>query len=287
MEIDEEEKVENNGSCMVANEPDKIFYCRGINNVYGHGLDPLLFSTVKLSIKHLNNVKIINKINSNQNGYNSNAIMPFFKLYQRFISNVMIIGFIIAIQIKDKYTMYTLDDSTATVNCKLWNKESNKNINKWKIGAWVKIEGNINYFMNSIEINIKLIQQIIHPNEELMHWLECINIVKNVLNKPLKYHINPPKIILSNNAQMLFNLLCSNQITQFQFSKLLNHQFIKQCIFETVENENINDNCRNKVDEKQLQTKCLLKLRDIVRELRRLQKIKLIDVNRDIYFVNN
>ena len=73
MEIDFEEKLEGNGTGVRVAEPSQIFHCRGINNVHGHGLDPMLFSTVKLMIREVKKAEVIRKAKI---GNKSNQIMP-------------------------------------------------------------------------------------------------------------------------------------------------------------------------------------------------------------------
>ena len=73
MEIDFEEKVEVDGRGVQITGPSQIFYCRGINNVHGHGLDPMLFSTVKLMNREEKKAEVIKKA---QIGNKSNQIMP-------------------------------------------------------------------------------------------------------------------------------------------------------------------------------------------------------------------
>lgn len=252
------------------NDPNEIFVSRGINHLHGYGLDPLLFSHVKLMIRDVCKAQVVLTQSMNKNK------SPYFKLYHRYISKVKITGFIIAVKIKDKYTMITVDDSTETINCKIWINLDTNSRNKWKIGDWVKIEGALNYFMDTIEINVAVIDTIKDPNEELLHWLECVNILK-VLKKPMKFHINPPQIELSNNANMLLQLLHSNQIQKFQFKKLVtNYQNIKQFLLEIL---------KYKPASKQLENQCLFKLRELIQELRRLNKIKLVDIDKDIYII--
>ena len=73
MEIDFEEKLGDNGRGVRITEPSQIFYCRGINNVHGHGLDPMLFSTVKLMIREVKQAEVIKKAKI---GNQSNEILP-------------------------------------------------------------------------------------------------------------------------------------------------------------------------------------------------------------------
>ena len=293
MEVEDEEKKLNEVEEMHVMEPSKIFYSRGMNHIDGHGLDPLLFSTVKIMIRDINKAEIITKPNRSH-GYEKDKIMPFFKLYHRYISKVKITGFVIAVKIKEKYIMYTLDDSTGCINCKLWKSSNNVMIQKrqkWKIGDWLKIEGILNYFIDTIEINVELMEEIIDPNEECLHWLECANIFKNVLSKPLRYHIDPPPIKLSKNAQKLLELLHQNKIKKFEFKQLISSKYgnIKEFMFEIVQYDDknkVNTNNNQKMSDKQFENKCLFKLRDFIRELSRFQKLKLIDINKDIYVVN-
>eukprot|EP01083_Nonionella_stella_P185830 678744_1 len=154
MEATVEQKLSSNSKEVLITEPGRIFSCRGIHYLYGHGLDPTVDSKIKLMIKDVNNAQIVYKTNSGPSVNGARSRMPLFKLYHRFIVGVKVTGFIVAIQIKERFTIYTLDDSSGTVNCKLWSNASNNH--KWQIGEWVKIEGKLNYFMQSMEINIDL-----------------------------------------------------------------------------------------------------------------------------------
>ena len=195
-----------------------------------------------------------------------------FKLHHRYISNVKVIGFIIAVKVKEKYVLYTLDDSTSTVDCKMWKKAVNKGKNKWNIGDWIKVEGKLNYFIDRIEINVNCMERIVDPNEELLHWLECKNIRENALKKPLKHRIDPPVIKLSKAAHKLLQILHASKIEKFQFNELLLQHEVKQLMSMSVNNT-------------KMENECLLRLRSLVRELSRLNKIKLIDVSKDVYAV--
>ena len=195
-----------------------------------------------------------------------------FKLHHRYISNVKVIGFIIAVKVKEKYVLYTLDDSTGTVDCKVWKNAVNIGKSKWNIGDWIKMEGKLNYFIDQIEINVNCMKRIVDPNEELLHWLECKNIRENLLKKPLKHRIDPPVIRLSKAAHKLLQILHANKVEKFQFNELLLHQEVKQLMSMSVKNT-------------KMENECLLRLRSLVRELSRLNKIKLIDINEDVYAV--
>ena len=90
-----------------------------------------------------------------------------FRLRHRFVCKVKLVGFIIALKMKERYTLYTLDDSTGSVLCKEWKPRQSSPSQKtkvWRLGDWVSVEGKLNYFRGNIEVDVESIDEIRDPN---------------------------------------------------------------------------------------------------------------------------
>lgn len=131
--------------------------------------------------------------------------LDVFQYYRRLIKYVEVCGVVIAISKNSFVTTITIDDSTGTIDCDLWNDRLNDNI---ELGSTVRAIGKINQYREAIQITchdickyeiffrwivlliIFFIVSVRDVNYELLHLCQAI-YYKSEYEKPL---ILPPEI---------------------------------------------------------------------------------------------
>ncbi|KAG1052464.1 hypothetical protein G6F43_005404 [Rhizopus delemar] len=136
------------------------------------GIDPLFLNDVKILIKDISRLVPMK--------YDQ---VDVFQYYRRLIKYVEVCGVVIAISKNSFVTTITIDDSTGTIDCDLWNDRLNDNI---ELGSTVRAIGKINQYREAIQITFS----VRDVNYELLHLCQAI-YYKSEYEKPL---ILPPEI---------------------------------------------------------------------------------------------
>ncbi|KAG9306741.1 hypothetical protein G9A89_005641 [Geosiphon pyriformis] len=151
------------------------------------GLDPVFWAVTKLFAQDIN--KHI-EIRSTAFGE------TFFMGHP--IRMVEIIGIIRLIEPGKNYYKYVVDDGTATINCLYWLSKKLPPAN-FKLGELIRLEGYLDPYKNSINLNVRDISRVNNPNEEILHWFETLLLKKDFFSKPFVI----PKDIANNVHQWL------------------------------------------------------------------------------------
>lgn len=100
------------------------------------------------------------------------SLYPVLFYNQHPIMNIQIQGTITHLVIRDKFTKYTIDDTTEIISCILWNKRTHDHSieSPFPIGSYVSIIGTIQEYNNDIELSITSIESIINDSISELIW---------------------------------------------------------------------------------------------------------------------
>ncbi|KAG0561379.1 hypothetical protein KC19_9G060400 [Ceratodon purpureus] len=167
---------------------------RELRPVREWGLDPMCFAHVRLL------------------GFDLLALRPVphmqgsFSRKGRPVRKVEIMGIVVAVDRKERYLRFTLDDGTGCVPCILWTNHAsfmattpakglelqarqelaNGTAAKVKLGEVLRVQGRLSTFANQIQVTVASLQVEQDPNAEVLHWLECMRLAKCC------YDLDPP-----------------------------------------------------------------------------------------------
>ncbi|RIA95514.1 hypothetical protein C1645_816609 [Glomus cerebriforme] len=173
--------------------------------------DPLCQTEVKLFIKDILNLRHVKyKKIDNKSGVEKEISVFYYGKSNRPIQFVDIIGIIRAIVPFRKVIIYYLDDGSSTIACvefipeditspqqddSIYDSASTSTrvplvLNKFNLSELVRISGIISEYKERKEIKIRQMDKIEDPNEELLRWIEIIDLKTNVYSKEYKITLN-------------------------------------------------------------------------------------------------
>lgn len=118
-------------------------------------------------------------------------LYPVLFYHQHPVMNVQIQGTITHLVIKDKFTKYTIDDTTGIISCILWNKctHDHSTRSSFPIGSYVAIIGTIQEYNDDLELSITFIESIINDSISELIWHKEVANRKCFLEKnlPIKH----------------------------------------------------------------------------------------------------
>ncbi|CAO3652769.1 unnamed protein product [Cunninghamella blakesleeana] len=192
-----------------------------MNSLY-FGLDPLFWVHVKVFIA---DILKLEEIEDYKNVY---------KFEGHLIRNINICGIIVGVEQTYNVITYTIDDSTGTIPCRLYQNSVTRK-NTLPLGTCIQLTGFITKFRDNRQINIHDINLITDSNKEILHYLQVIYLKKNHYNEPFQL----PQTILENeeiikNEINKKNEIDTNMITLSQDSNHLNRNEFKRYILQYI-----------------------------------------------------
>ncbi|XP_065052906.1 CST complex subunit STN1-like [Rhopilema esculentum] len=143
--------------------------------LYEFSMDPIFWATAKLFICDILELQ------------SSTTLPDTFLLYNRTISRVCIMGYIVGVKKRENVSEFIVDDGTGVISCFDWDHLSylkdQKEVLKqttdtegFNIGMLVKLHGKLSVFRNEKQITIEAIRKENDANAEIHHWLQIISL---------------------------------------------------------------------------------------------------------------
>lgn len=146
------------------------------------GIDPLNWCHVKLFIGQIHRLPEYPDKPGTQ------------RLFYHPIWKVEILGTIVAIEIREKFTKYYIDDSTGVISALSWNGGSATADRikllarhfgrQLKIGDTLRVLGQLKIYDGVREVAMENLYIETDPNTELLHWAEVMTLTKEVYSQP-------------------------------------------------------------------------------------------------------
>jgi len=150
------------------------------------GLDPMCFAHVRLLAFDLLSLRPVPNL---QGSYARKG---------RPVRKVEIMGIVVTVDQKERYTRFTLDDGTGCVSCILWTNHSSfaatsaakgLELQVWqelatgtarqvKLGEVLRVQGRLSNYANQIQLTVLSLQTEQDPNAEALHWAECMQLAR-------------------------------------------------------------------------------------------------------------
>lgn len=159
------------------------------------GLDPLFWATVRVYC-----FQVLELVQDEETG------VFLSRIGRRPIRKIQLLGNVVHIRDVASKTMFGIDDGTGVITCLLWDPKipsdtapdaavahyrakammveaSREKIN---LGAHLRCQGRIEMYEGEMQVIVDGLQAVSDPNEELLHWLEAIDLSRRY------YHVAQP-----------------------------------------------------------------------------------------------
>lgn len=170
------------------------------------GLDPLFWTFAKVNIGTIFRAKVVPP-HDNQ-----------FWLGQRALKTVHIVATVVCVDRKPDKTLYALDDGTGIITATVWHNSDKRGLSGGSshglrsdedqsdiaamvpLGSLVRCQGRLQtgndvHSRTPVEISVYSFHIVIDPNEQLLHWLQCEQLLTNeYLQHPPDAHFNRRRI---------------------------------------------------------------------------------------------
>ncbi|CAB4026655.1 CST complex subunit STN1 [Paramuricea clavata] len=141
------------------------------------GLDPLYWTHVKLFVRDVLQLK------------NYSGFKGVYAISNHPIAQVLVVGYIVKVDKREKLTTYGVDDGTGCLSCCMWHNQNNDLVEA-TFGDLVTVMGKISVFREERQITASSFYIETDPNVEVFHWLEVMKL-REIYEKPFEVSENP------------------------------------------------------------------------------------------------
>eukprot|EP00656_Telonema_subtile_P045049 TRINITY_DN51315_c0_g1_i1.p2 TRINITY_DN51315_c0_g1~~TRINITY_DN51315_c0_g1_i1.p2 ORF type:complete len:253 (+),score=43.48 TRINITY_DN51315_c0_g1_i1:200-958(+) len=106
------------------------------------------------------------------------------KLCGRPVVLVQLVGSIVKIEVKEKYLRFLLDDGSGVVWCIHWFESAELKWDDRILGEVANVRGRITMYQGERQVTIQSVFIERVPNEEVLHWLQAIQLYQDCYSKP-------------------------------------------------------------------------------------------------------
>mmetsp|Transcript_653 Transcript_653/g.948 ORF Transcript_653/g.948 Transcript_653/m.948 type:complete len:168 (+) Transcript_653:102-605(+) len=147
-------------------------------------LDPLFWDNAKLPVKFIKQLRKVSGIEES------------FFFCSRPLTRVKVVAVVTSLRVKNNRVEYILDDGSGSIPCTKWTDGFQKNAPEYAInsvqtlknhcswdrtvalGDLVAIHASLRRYQGEVELVADHLRVVEDPNEEPLHWLQCIELVQ-------------------------------------------------------------------------------------------------------------
>eukprot|EP01135_Chromosphaera_perkinsii_P008102 Nk52_evm18s1129 gene=Nk52_evmTU18s1129 len=193
------------------------------------GLDPLLMVHARLFIGDILSLKC-------------HPFIPdifFYKCHP--LTKVHIMGTVVGVHVKEKFSSVAVDDGSGVLVCTVWEDSDFKSsVHEDLLGSLVSILGKISTYREEFQLSVSSIDMKKDPNEELLHWLEIADRKQCFYDLPydVKKGTSAFEQTLINDSDRSMALLAylkKQSTSSFAFSEIVARENLAQILSCSVE----------------------------------------------------
>ncbi|CAN0281652.1 unnamed protein product, partial [Ectocarpus sp. 8 AP-2014] len=154
--------------------------------VHEWGLNPLFWSYVKLLIRDVHGLGTLGGIDDSHVLHGNKAI------HRVEVSGVVVHVKPGATKASGSYVKYILDDGTGLLPCTQYERHAGTGAThrghseRHELGELLVVQGKLKRYRGAREVAITSASKPTDPNQEILHWLRCVELGKTVYRPPFQ-----------------------------------------------------------------------------------------------------